>query len=159
MLALEQKTNSDLIHCLQEQLANAFVLYTNYKKYHWESYGPMFRDMHLLFDEHASAVLATLDDLAERIRILGDHPIADPRTLAEETNVKISSAVTMSQMIKEAVVAEERVVEQLRKAVRVADEDGDPGSADLFTRVVQVHEKHLWFLRQTTKREDRLAKA
>jgi starvation-inducible DNA-binding protein len=157
MRGLEQTTHSELTHCLQEQLANAFVLYANYKTYHWETYGPLFRDMHLLFDEHGSAVLATVDELAERIRMLGDHPIADFRTLADKASVKASTATTMSQMIREAEVAEGHVVAQLREAIRIADGNGDPGSADLFTRVLQVHEKHLWFLRQTSKREERLS--
>ena len=157
MQALEPTTHSDLTHCLQEQLANAFVLYANYKTYHWESYGPLFRDMHLLFDEHATGVLTTVDELAERIRMLGDHAVADLRTLAEKSSVKISTATTMGQMIREAEVAEGHLVAQLREAIRIADENGDPGSADLFTRVLLVHEKHLWFLKQTAKREERVS--
>ena len=48
-------------------MANAFVLYANYKHYHWQTYGPLFRDLHKLFDKLANDVLSTIDELAERV--------------------------------------------------------------------------------------------
>ena len=51
---------------LQQQVANGFILYANYKHYHWQAYGPLFRDLHLLFDELANSVLATTDEFAKR---------------------------------------------------------------------------------------------
>ena len=35
----------------------------------------------------------------------------------------------------------------MREAARVADEHGDPGSVDLLSKCVQVHEKHEWWAR------------
>ena len=52
---------------LHKQVANAFILYANYKHYHWQTFGPLFRDLHLLFDEFANAVLPTADEFAERL--------------------------------------------------------------------------------------------
>ena len=43
-LTRENKPESPIIQALQRQVANAFVLYANYKHYHWQSYGPLFRD-------------------------------------------------------------------------------------------------------------------
>jgi starvation-inducible DNA-binding protein len=40
--------------------------------------------------------------------------------------------------------------------VEEADEAGDPGTADVFTRFVQIHEKHEWFLRDLLERGDGL---
>src|SRR5574342_11361 len=94
MKAVEPKIGSKVIEHLQQQLANAFVLYLNYKKYHWETYGPLFPELHRLFDAHASSVLATVDVLAERVRILGGHPISDPRTLVERSRVNVATATT-----------------------------------------------------------------
>jgi hypothetical protein len=54
-----------------EQVANAFVLYANYKNYHWQTFGLLFRDLHLMFDEFAKEVLETNDELAEGIRMIG----------------------------------------------------------------------------------------
>jgi starvation-inducible DNA-binding protein len=58
-LVRQNRPDDPVVMHLQRQLANAFVLHANYKRYHWQAYGPLFRDLHLLFDELATAVLGT----------------------------------------------------------------------------------------------------
>ncbi|MCS6884603.1 MAG: DNA starvation/stationary phase protection protein [Acidobacteriota bacterium] len=147
----------EVTKALQTQIANAFLLYANYKKYHWQSYGPLFRDLHLLFDEHAATVLGTIDELGERVRILGGTPVADPRRFTEFSRMEIASEEqTMSEMLRQAAENHKLVIEELKAAVEVATRAADPGSADLFTRLVQIHEKQEWFLREVLRREDGL---
>ena len=67
----ENRGDHPVVQHLQKQVANAFVLYANYKHYHWQTFGPLFRDLHLMFDEFAQDVLATVDEMAERIRMIG----------------------------------------------------------------------------------------
>jgi starvation-inducible DNA-binding protein len=45
----------------------------------------------------------------------------------------------------------------MRAAVRLADEQDDPGTADLFAQIVQIHEKHEWWLRDILEKRDGLA--
>src|SRR5881296_359351 len=70
-ISRENVPDSTLVQSLQRQVANAFILYGNYKHYHWQTFGPLFRDLHLLFDEFAEATLAAADEMAERIRMIG----------------------------------------------------------------------------------------
>src|SRR5215510_12595456 len=63
-LSRENRGDGIVVRDLQRQLANAFVLFGNYKHYHWQVFGPMFRDLHELFDQLASEVLGTIDPLA-----------------------------------------------------------------------------------------------
>src|SRR5437899_12833657 len=70
-ISLENREDHPVVKHLQCQVANAFVLYANYKHYHWQTFGPLFRDLHNMFDEFAKELLGTLDDLAERIRMIG----------------------------------------------------------------------------------------
>src|SRR3546814_4538973 len=53
---------------LNALLADSFALYLKTKIYHWHVQGPRFRDLHLLFDEQAAQILATIDPIAERVR-------------------------------------------------------------------------------------------
>ena len=46
------------------------VLYLNYKHYHWQTFGPLFRDLHKLFDRLADEVVESVDPLAERVRMV-----------------------------------------------------------------------------------------
>src|SRR6266508_6199847 len=73
-LSRENRPDSPVVQELERQVANAFVLYANYKHYHWQTYGPLFRDLHKLFDRLAKDVLSTIDELAERVRMIGQDP-------------------------------------------------------------------------------------
>ena len=68
------------------KVANAFLLYANYKHYHWQTYGPLFRDLHLLFDELANSVPATAAAFAERLRMMVHLRHARPPGLANDDN-------------------------------------------------------------------------
>ena len=156
-ISRENSPDSPVVQHLQRQIANAFLLYANYKRYHWQSYGPLFRDLHLFFDELATAVQATVDELAERVRMIGQDPIAMPSEVMEATSIKPArTGQSMREMAEEANAHVVRVIREMRRGVEECDEAGDPGTADVFTRFVQIHEKHEWFLRDLLERGDGL---
>src|SRR5262245_33503704 len=152
------RPNNTVVMQLQRQVANAHILYTNYKHYHWNTYGPLFRDLYLLFDEFAQAVLVTSDQFAERIRMIGQDPIFQPMAIVETATVKVAeSKGTMRDMITEADSNLLLMIKELRAAVRLANEQDDPGTAGLFAEIVQIHEKHEWWLRDILEKRDGLA--
>jgi len=153
----ENEPGNPVVEHLQRQVANAFVLYTNYKHYHWQTFGPLFRDLHLLFDELAKDTLGTIDELAERLRMIGQDPLFDFRRILETSNVHAAAkGNSMREMIEEADLNLLTVIKDMRRAARVADEQEDPGTVDLFAKTVQIHEKHEWFLREILKKRDGL---
>jgi starvation-inducible DNA-binding protein len=157
-LSRENTPDSPVVKELRRQVANAFVLYANYKHYHWQTYGPLFRDLHKLFDELAEEVLESLDELAERVRMIGQDPPAhllDTANLATVSPAGASS--TMREMVEEANRHQLIVISEMRRAARLADEHDDPGTVDLFSKTVQVHEKHEWFTRNLLRTGDGLA--
>lgn len=156
-ISKENTPTSDVVEHLQRQVANAFVLYANYKHYHWQTFGPLFRDLHLLFDEFAQEVLATIDDFAERLRMIGQDPIFRPDEIESAASVHVSrEATTMRAMVEEADANLLIVIKEMRAAARVADDADDPGTVDLFSRYVQIHEKHEWWLRDILEKNDGL---
>lgn len=155
-ISRENEQSNPVVQHLQRQLANAFVLYSNYKHYHWYTYGPLFRDLHKLFDKLAEEVLATSDEFAERIRMIGQDPVTGLRRYQDSAAVQSASGRDMREMVEEADANLMGVIRDMREAYRVAEQQNDPGTADLFTKVVQIHEKHEWFLRQLLKKRDGL---
>ena len=151
----DKAADTPIVQILQKQVANAFVLYSNYKHYHWQTHGPMFRDLHLMFDEFATAVLASLDEFAERIRMIGPDPIFSPHQVLDTASVEVSRhGKKMREMIQEADDNLLIVIREMRHGATVADEAEDPGSVDVFSRLVQIHEKHEWWLRDILKMDD-----
>ena len=141
--------NRTIIDHLNAELATAFVLSFNAKRYHWTVTGPHFRDYHLRFEDLYNAANGTVDELAERIRMLGGVPIHAPAQMASLTKAAASDpAVRLDPeaMLREALDNEERTVSLMHEGIELASQAGDPGTADLLTRFVQVHQKEAWFL-------------
>ena len=154
----ENREDHPVVQHLQRQVANAFVLYANYKHYHWQTFGPSFRDLHLMFDEFAKAVLETADDFAERIRMIGpDVKHAQLRQMQDAASVHATAAgQSPREMLEEADANLLVLIKEMRDAAKAADECNDPGTVDVFSRIVQIHEKHEWFVREILKRKDSL---
>ena len=144
-----------VVATLQREQASALVLYLNYKKYHWLTFGPHFRDLHLLFEEHGTQVLASIDELAERALMVDGKPLADPSQYLPASIVPPSSGErTVKQMVEEAIASHDKVIKQMHDDAEVATRAGDIGTADLFTRLVQVHQKARWFLKEIARKEN-----
>jgi starvation-inducible DNA-binding protein len=142
---------------LRRHQANAMLLYQNYKTYHWATFGPLFRDIHLLFDEHASAILEHVDEFAERAFMIDDRALLDPAKYISTSSVKPApSTHSVQAMIRDLVASHDTVIEEMHRDAGAAAEAGDIGTADLYTRLVQVHQKQRWFLREILKKGDAL---
>ncbi len=144
-----------VVAALQREQASALVLYLNYKKYHWLTFGPNFRDLHLLFGEHADQILETVDELAERALMVDGQPIADAARYLPASFVAPSEGeLTVKQMIAEGISAHDKVIQAMHGDADVATEAGDIGTADVFTRLVQLHQKQRWFLKEIARKAD-----
>jgi starvation-inducible DNA-binding protein len=138
-----------VIGALTPVLADHLALYLLYKKHHWTLGGPLFRELHLLFDDHAGAVLEASDTVAERIAQLGGLPLAAPSQITEASGVREApaSALAPHEMLESLVHANEGVIARLRRAISIADEHGDPATSDLLTGgILGAREKEAWFL-------------
>lgn len=136
-----------IIDALRLAQANATVLYLNSKRYHWFTFGPMFRDIHLFWDEVAAAALAEIDPLAERTRMLGGDPLSQPSEIERRASITIAQGKPpVRAMFEEALANERQIITEMRDAAKLADDEGDPGTNDLFGGLVQTHEKHAWFI-------------
>jgi starvation-inducible DNA-binding protein len=156
-LTADNSPRNPVVTALRRQVANGFVLYTNDKLYHWQTYGPLFRDLHKLFDEFARDILATVDELAERVRMIGQDPPAQLSEILDLATVASAGNYDrLRDMIEEADRNALIVIGEMREGARIADEHSDPGTVDIFSKIVQVHERHEWWLRDILRRDDGL---
>ena len=156
-LSTENSPESPVVKDLRQQVANAVVLYLNYKHYHWQTFGPHFRDLHKLFDDFADEVLDSIDPLAERVRMIGQSPPAHPLEAVDVASVTPAAPhSTMREMLEEADRNALIVIHDMRRGAKTADEHDDPGTVDMFSKFVQVHEKHEWWVRDMLQKGDGL---
>jgi starvation-inducible DNA-binding protein len=89
--------------------------------------------------------------------MIGQDPVFRPEEIERIASVQVSrEATTMREMIEEADANLIVVINEMRMAARVADDHDDPGTVDLFSRHVQIHEKHEWWLRDILEKDDGL---
>src|SRR5213596_1793431 len=86
-------------------VADAFALYMKTKNYHWHLSGSHFRDYHLLFDEHAEGLFASIDTLAERMRRIGATTIRSVSHISKLQTIKDDNAefVSPEKMIQNLI--------------------------------------------------------
>ncbi len=139
-----------VIDVLNVQLASVQVLMLNAKRYHWTVTGPHFRDYHLRFDELHQALQPMVDELGERIRQLQGQPVHAPRQLEALSVVPVSDpsrTLDAPAMVREALAGLEHLIDHTHEGIDRSADAGDPGTSDLLTGFVQVHQKEAWFLR------------
>lgn len=150
-IGISQKNLSAISGILSTILADAVLLYTKTRKFHWNVSGPSFMELHKLFEKQYKELEEAIDEIAERINKLGSNT---PGTMAEfiklsslkETPGKIPA---QQGMIKELLSDHEHVIVALRKAVDDCDEKyKDAGTADFLTNLMESHETIAWTLRR-----------
>lgn len=135
---------------LQVILANTIILAAKTKKHHWNVTGMHFKALHDLFDEQHAALSANIDDIAERIRSLGEKAIGSHTEVLVNTTLfeRENTHYRAEEMIEELLNDHEAIIRSLRPAIDSIDKDhNDAGTADFLTGLLKEHEKTAWFLR------------
>jgi starvation-inducible DNA-binding protein len=135
---------------LSRLLADEHVLYIRLRNYHWNVVGMAFGPLHALFQEQYEALADDIDDIAERIRMLGP---AVPGTLTEMLQLaslaeRPGELPDDKGMIRQLVSDHEATIRHLRRDLRACDEQyDDMGTSDYLTGLMEKHEKWAWLLR------------
>jgi starvation-inducible DNA-binding protein len=87
-LDLEEPVRLEMTEQLNQLLADTMTLRDLYKKSHWQVAGPTFYQLHLLFDKHHDEQAELVDEIAERIQLLGGVSIAMAADVAETTQIE-----------------------------------------------------------------------
>jgi starvation-inducible DNA-binding protein len=134
-------------------LADTIALYYKTKNFHWHVSGPHFRDYHLLLDEQAEQLEASVDVLAERVRKIGGTTIRSIGHIARLQRIKDNDKdyVTAFDMLRELMNDNKATIKAMREAHAVADEHGDVATASLLETFIDEAEKRCWFLFEASR--------
>lgn len=148
-IGLDAKVCADMAQSLNQILADTMTLRDLYKKCHWQVAGPTFYSLHLLFDKHFEEQADLVDQIAERIQLLGGVAIAMAPDVAETTKIPRPprGRETVTTQLSRLAEAHELVIKTVRQAARKADEAGDDGTNDLLVSdVLRRNEMQVWFI-------------
>ena len=136
---------------LSKLLSETYTLYLKTHKYHWNVTGPMFQSLHTLFESQYTALALAVDEIAERIRVMG---VKSPGSYTEFVNlssIKDDPCLDANSrmMIENLLKDHEQVVKTAKQILTVLDDANDEGTVSLLGARIEYHEKTAWMLKSS----------
>ncbi len=146
-LQLDPKGTAKTVEELQKLLANLQLYYTNLRGFHWNVTGVHFFGAHEKYEEYYDEAAAHIDEVAERILMLGGVPAHNFSDYLKVAAIKEAGVVKdpkeiaklLLDYLKELIAVERGVLE-------AASETDDEGTAALVSDLLSAHEKAVWML-------------
>lgn len=137
-----------LVESLNGLLADLFALYIKTKNFHWHVTGPQFRDLHLLFDEQATALFGLTDVVAERIRKNAAPALTSLGAMAKATRIADEPRADLpaAQMIAQLAADNAALLEAIRAVKTAAGAAGDNATEGFADDWTDQAETRIWFL-------------
>lgn len=148
-IGLEPKVRTSVAKCLNEILADEYVLYTKTLKCHWNVTGKHFGAMHEFFKEQYEQLFTINDDVAERARALDVMALGTLTEFAKMTSLSEHPGENPGDlaMVAWLLADHESIICSLRDHIKAISKLGDEGTANFLTDLMEKHEKMAWMLR------------
>jgi bacterioferritin len=138
---------------LNEALATEIVCVLRYKRHYYAATGLNSEGVKAEFLEHAGEEQQHADQISERITQLGGEPNLNPEGMLSRSHSEYIEGTTLTDMIKEDLVAERIAIESYSEMIRFFG-DGDPTSRRLMEEILAKEEEHANDLSDLLKRMD-----
>jgi bacterioferritin len=130
-----------VIKLLNDALATELVCVLRYKRHYYTATGIHAQAVAEEFLEHASEEQEHADMIAERITQLDGNPDFNPATLASRSHSEYVEGTSLSDMIREDLVAERIAIESYSEIIRYLA-DSDPTSRRVMEEILAKEEEH-----------------
>ena len=151
MPAKGDNSKTALVEALNGALADHLALYMKTKNFHWHVSGPRFRDLHLLFDEQATEIIAVIDLIGERVRKNGAATLTSIGSVAGATAIRDQDDTELAPeaMVEELRDDNRKLLERLREVKQASEEAGDHATNGIVDDWIDQAEQRVWFLTAT----------
>jgi starvation-inducible DNA-binding protein len=148
-IGIEEDARRQIAEGLARLLADTYTLYVKTHGFHWNVTGPMFQELHLMFEKQYQELAEAVDTIAERIRALGFFAPSNFKDFQRLTSIKenASAVPNANDMVLQLVHGHEAVIRTARTLVPIVDGVNDEATLDLLTERTREHEKTAWMLR------------
>ncbi len=130
-----------VLKLLNGALATEIVCVLRYRRHHFMARGIQSKSIADEFLAHSNEEQGHADRLADRIVQLGGSPDFSPEGLASRSHAEYVEGVTLTDMIREDLVAERIAIDSYRDFIRYLA-DKDPTTRSLLESILAVEEQH-----------------
>jgi starvation-inducible DNA-binding protein len=141
-----------LIEKLKLYHATNFAFYLKLHFFHWNVEGPDFPQYHDLFANLYTEVHGSVDNVAEHLRALQAYaPGSFSRFSAMSAIADQIDAIPAKEMIAIAMADNTKLMFMIANLDKMASEAGEIGLCNFLQGRYEIHKKHQWMLRATSK--------
>jgi starvation-inducible DNA-binding protein len=151
-IGIKDANREVIIGRLNGLLADLHVVYIKTRNYHWNLTGKQFFTLHKEFETLYNGLAEDIDEVAERIRILGGIATGSMAQFAKDTHLKEDSGVPeAAQMVTNLLSDYEATIRELRSIAETAGEHADSVTEDFCIGMMGEYEKTAWMLRSVAR--------
>lgn len=146
---INESKRTQIAEGMSTLLAETYTLYLKTHKYHWNVVGHMFQTLHVMFEQHYNDLALAVDEIAERIRVLGEKAPGSYAEYAKLSAVKedASTDTVAEQMIVNLLADHEQVTKTAKSILPLLEDANDEGTNSLLGARIEYHEKTAWMLK------------
>ncbi|HEX6648568.1 MAG TPA: ferritin-like domain-containing protein [Pyrinomonadaceae bacterium] len=130
-----------VVKLLNEALATEIVCVLRYKRHYFMASGIHAEGVAAEFLEHANDEQGHADQIAQRIVQLQGEPNFNPEGLLMRSHAEYVEGTSLTEMIKEDLVAERIAIDSYREMINYFGSD-DPTSRRMLEGILAVEEEH-----------------
>ncbi|MCR9172048.1 MAG: DNA starvation/stationary phase protection protein [bacterium] len=144
-IGLETDKSAELIFGLNELLANYQVFYMNVRGFHWNIQGDKFFELHVKFEELYNDLEQKIDEVAERILMLGGAPLHTFQDYSQLSEVKSLKEVSDANgTVKGVLNGLQTILVKQREILELSGNADDEGTNALMSDYIREQEKLVW---------------
>ncbi|WP_312495894.1 Dps family protein [Anaerosporobacter sp.] len=141
----------ELLKELNEFLADLNVLYRKLQNYHWNVKGKNFFVLHSKLEEYYNGVNSEIDEIAEKILMLGGQPLGTMKDYLEISKIKEAENVKISgKEVLKNVLVDFGYIKKKAEFIKVkAEEASAVIISSYMDEVIEDYSKAYWMLSQS----------
>lgn len=149
-IGIDEQGRKEMAEGLSRLLADTYALYLKTQNFHWNVTGSLFGILHEMFESQYTELAAAVDEVAERIRALGEPAPGGFARFSALASIKEAEGTPEAlAMVRELMEGHEAVARNARELSPLAQRAADEATADLLAERLGAHEKNAWMLRAT----------
>lgn len=146
-IKLNEKEVSSVVASLQQLLADFQVYYTNLRGFHWNIKGHGFFVLHSKFEDLYNDAAEKVDELAERVLMLGGTPANKFSEYLKVAKVKeVDGVSNADDALSNILETYSYLIAEERKLLSLASEVNDEVTVALMSDYLKEQEKMVWML-------------
>ena len=147
-IGINSEQRQEIAGALKSLLADSYTLYLQTHNFHWNVTGVHFRELHLMFEQQYTELAPAIDEIAERIRSLGEVAPGSYKAFSNLSSItEVEGIPNADGMVKVLTLGHEQLIKTCRMALKLAQKGDDESSASLISDRMREHEKTAWMLR------------